>query len=664
MKTAFVWQVFRTRARVILVGCAAFLLTTNAVFPADGTSEGLGSNRANRTNANAFIQPKTLAALLTLNPEQLEQVDLALINLLCAEGLSGSKDLDLEFSIRTLNGWAAHVENETKRNQHLFDEHPERFKNSLAYYRMAMLATVLVKDLQIQYNPEREKQLENGHILKREDEKSFFADSKDVFIHGLLGDKHYGTCASMPFFYAAIARRLGYPVTLATTATHFYVRYEEGNGKHLNVEATEHRAFLTPSDDEYKNPWEMRLTDDEVNGMRYLQPLSNKEIVGHSLLTRSTVQRSMKQYDKQAETWAIAARYLPQTPLWKEIIHDMQLIAKDEGEQERREALWNRVAQAYVPHGAGYAYFQDKKVRLHLLMNRSTDAAVIETAIKSFEDELRDYVKPFIESGDSRIIALKDDAQPQQQLVLQLATPSGKRVKIPADHLPPFERRMIPPELAQRVADKKLEDEEAILGEFWLFYDEQAQARQRGMQNAARRQMLQNGTGGTILIAKEQVPLEYWEGFPPDLEIRLQGINDPQQVVAEINAFYTQDYVRKHGRAPPDETIARQLAASPTYENMPPHVRNALVSDPAFGYKKLSPPDDEKSRKRWLEEQNAAAMREYLQRVNPPQSRFRLVPAAILNQQEGQQQQPIPPSSPLTPPLPLQDTSKSGKGQP
>lgn len=164
-----------------------------------------------QTNAPTFQQPKTFAELLALPPRQLEQVDVALINLLCAEGLRGSEDLDVDYFTRTLNGWAAHVESETKRNQHLFDEHPEKFKNSLAYFRMAMLATVLVQDLRIQYNPEREKQLENGHILRREDEKAFFADSKDVFVHGLLSGKHYGTCASLPFLYVAIGKRLGYP---------------------------------------------------------------------------------------------------------------------------------------------------------------------------------------------------------------------------------------------------------------------------------------------------------------------------------------------------------------------------------------------------------------------------------------------------------------------
>jgi hypothetical protein len=374
----------------------------------------------------------------------------------------------------------------------------------------------------------------------------------------------------------------------------------------------------------------------------------------------------MKQYEKQAETWATAARYLPNTPLWKEIVHDMQQIAKNEDEQEKRDALWSRVAQLYVPRGAGYAYFQDKKVRLHLLMNHSVDIAAIERAIKDFEKELGEYTKPFIEDGAGQVITLQ--AEPQPQLVLRYTAASGKQIKIPADYLPPFERRMIPPELSQRIADKKLEDEESILAEFWTFYDEQTQSRHRAMQNAARQRAHQSGTGGQILLAREQVPLECWEGIPPELETRLQGLNDPQKIVEEINAYYTQDYIRKHGRAPPDETVAKQLAASPAYENLPPHIRNALVSDPAFGYTKLNPPNDDEGRRRWLEEQNAASMREYLQRVNPPQSRIRLVPSSVLN---GNQPLPTPPppppnsqNPPLTPLPPLQENPKNGKGQP
>ena len=62
-----------------------------------------------------------------------------------AEGLRGSENLDVEFLVRTLNGWAYHVESETKRNLHRFTEHPEEFKNSLAYFRMGMIGTVTMK---------------------------------------------------------------------------------------------------------------------------------------------------------------------------------------------------------------------------------------------------------------------------------------------------------------------------------------------------------------------------------------------------------------------------------------------------------------------------------------------------------------------------------------
>lgn len=661
-----------------LAGASAYAADENPSNKPAGNSE---------TNAPNFKQPRTLAELLALPPDRLEKVDVALINLLCADGLRGSEDLDIDYFTRTLEGWAAHVESETKRNFHLFQEHPEKFRNSLAYFRMAMLATVLVQDLRIRYNPEREKQLENGHILRREDEKTFFADSKDVFIHGLLTGKHYGTCASLPFLYVAVGRRLGYPVTLATTATHFYVRYEEGNGKHLNVEATEHRAFLAPSDDEYKNPWELRLSDDEVKGMVYLQPMSNKEILGHSLLTRSAVLRSMKQYDKQAETWATAARYLPETPTWKEIIHDMQIIAKNEGEQERREALWNRVAQLYVPRGAGYAYFQDKKVRLHVLMNHSADTVAVEKAIKDFEKELGEYTKPFIEDGAGQVITLQAESQPQ--LVLRYIAASGKQVKIPADYLPPFERRMIPPELSQRVADKRLEDEESILSEFWAFYDEQAQARHRAMQQATRQRALQTGP---VLIARERVPREYWDSIPSQLQFRLSGLKDDQNIVNEMWAYRREEAareqeeqqrarmtargqamrtLRQHGISPP-QNFGAPKPAVPSVPQLPgaaqipiPEMYREWIT-PEIA-KRLSPGDI------WLlqqNERNLQAMqrgKELRQQMSGTSHsvplNFQLVPGSVLPGEPGA----LPPAvqkSLLTPQSPVQDNAQNTKGRP
>ena len=127
--------------------------------------------------------------------------NIAVIDLLCAEGLKGSENLNLQDTLNTLNQWTAYVKYEIDRNFHRFKEHPEESHNSLGEYRMGMLITVVQKDLNVRYNPERATpQLRH----EWEENDVFFADSKDVFIHGLLSTNHTGTCSSMPVLYAAI----------------------------------------------------------------------------------------------------------------------------------------------------------------------------------------------------------------------------------------------------------------------------------------------------------------------------------------------------------------------------------------------------------------------------------------------------------------------------
>ncbi len=426
-------------------------------------------------------QPSSFGDLLKMNADQLEKTDIALINFLCAEGLAGTKNLDIQKSLETLDQWVQYVEMETKRNYHQFEEYPEKFKKSLARYRMAVMAAVLTKQLGMQYNPEREKQLENGHGFRTEaDELSFFADSSDVFLHGLLSENRYGTCASMPFLYVAIGRRLGYPVTIATTRSHYYVRYEEENGKHLNVEATEHRGFVTPSDDEYRNPWEMHLPQEEIDGEGMLRPLSNKEILGHILATRAACLRSAGRHKEEADAWATAARFLPNTSRWKEIVQNMQGAAKFDEDKKWRQTLWKEVTGYRIPQGPGFAYFQDKKVRLHFFMNQSLDRTAIERAIKDFKGELAEYSGKFVKNSDSppRLnLPLQSQGQPGKRLVLKYGTPWGKEVAIPADFLPPFEFGEIPQDLKSRITQLKLEDADSILEVMWRYYDDMAQAK-------------------------------------------------------------------------------------------------------------------------------------------------------------------------------------------
>ena len=152
---------------------------------------------APKSNANSSKTPAdekwTLAALLALKPHQLEGLDIGLTNLLCAEGLRGSENLDLDKSLDRLDDMATRVRLETDRNMHRFRSNPAGYENSEPYYRMAMLVTVLQQDFGIIYNPDRVTPV---GVFESNDK--FFADSRDVFIHGLTGETKSGTCSPFP----------------------------------------------------------------------------------------------------------------------------------------------------------------------------------------------------------------------------------------------------------------------------------------------------------------------------------------------------------------------------------------------------------------------------------------------------------------------------------
>ena len=53
--------------------------------------------------AEAEQQPRTLKELLALPSDQIEKVDIGLMNLLCAKGLPGAEDLNVEQCLKTLD---------------------------------------------------------------------------------------------------------------------------------------------------------------------------------------------------------------------------------------------------------------------------------------------------------------------------------------------------------------------------------------------------------------------------------------------------------------------------------------------------------------------------------------------------------------------------------
>ena len=129
---------------------SAFVLTATIAFADTNTA---GSNQIISTNL--FVSPTNLAQLLALPPEQLDKVDIAVMNLLCAEGLHGAEDMDVPQLLKTLDSWALWISINTKRHYYRFVNDPKDFNNSEGDFRMAFLSSTLQQQFGVLYNPAR-----------------------------------------------------------------------------------------------------------------------------------------------------------------------------------------------------------------------------------------------------------------------------------------------------------------------------------------------------------------------------------------------------------------------------------------------------------------------------------------------------------------------------
>ena len=78
----------------------------------------------------------------------------------------------------------------------------------------------------------------------------------------------------MPVLYVAIGRRLGYPLRLATTKSHLFIRWE-GAGERFDLEAT--GKGMNRDDDEHFKQWPYPVTEEEIQADGYLKSLTPVE---------------------------------------------------------------------------------------------------------------------------------------------------------------------------------------------------------------------------------------------------------------------------------------------------------------------------------------------------------------------------------------------------
>jgi hypothetical protein len=237
--------------------------------------------------------------LVWYSDEELSRLDIAAVNLACAADLPGAEQIDEDRCLFTLDYWARTVKRYTEQHWRQFRRKRYDYHNSEPYFRMLCLITVLQRDMGVHYNPD-----------KIPAEAVF--DTADSFIHGVIQGPG-GTCATMPVVYAAVGRRLGYPLKLVEAkgegAHHGFARWDEGNGKWMNIEATS--GFGCPPDDHYRTG-RYALTPEHEEAGLFLKSKTPKQELASFLVERAHRWRESGNQRQCVDSFACASALVPE----------------------------------------------------------------------------------------------------------------------------------------------------------------------------------------------------------------------------------------------------------------------------------------------------------------------------------------------------------------
>jgi hypothetical protein len=210
-----------------------------------------------------------IAKLLHLSPSEIARCDIAEMNLICAYGLTGKHDIEMEAMLKLLDVWTKRCQTYITQKTSVYHANPNKFC-SFAKFRVMAIAQVLTKQLGVRYNPRIEGQ--PGEHVKP------ITDPQDTFIHGILGARRTGTCATLPIVMIAIGRRLGYPLKLVIAPGHLFCRWDSPDER-FNIEYDELGMSFHP-DDHYKEwpfKWPQAIHDQERVKPFYLISLSPQQ---------------------------------------------------------------------------------------------------------------------------------------------------------------------------------------------------------------------------------------------------------------------------------------------------------------------------------------------------------------------------------------------------
>src|ERR1043166_3801554 len=271
---------YKFRALAAVAALAAPIYALSSRQPSPVSIATLAQSSA----ASMGTELRHLSEVLLATPARLAGSDVARLNLICTEGLPGADGLDLDKCLPELARWAERISDPTSPEQ----------------------------------------------------SDDFFADSRDLFLHGLLGPSRRGTCSSMPVLYVALGRRLGYPLKLVTTKAHLFARWDSPSER-FNVEAT--GKGMNRYDDEHFKGWPFPITDEEMRLHGYLKSLSPTEEAALFLSLRGNCLRHAGRLQEALTAYSCAARLAPGALAYHYLHADAQ------------QACWTASPKAFTPKG-------------------------------------------------------------------------------------------------------------------------------------------------------------------------------------------------------------------------------------------------------------------------------------------------------------------------
>ena len=220
---------------------------------------------------------------------ELAKLDVADLNLACAEGLPGTERLDWRLCRTKLDDWAERCRDFTTRVMYGFQR--DNGTESEAQYRVVAMVTHLQRDLGVRYHPQR---IAPDAVFQPE----------DSFVYGIIqGDG--GTCGSLPILYAAVGRRLGYPIKLAATRNHLFCRWDAGaDGERFNIEGSGHGVSFF--DDAHYRTGHYEMPAETIRACGYLESLTPREELASFLCQRGECWKQEKNYREAIDAYAWA----------------------------------------------------------------------------------------------------------------------------------------------------------------------------------------------------------------------------------------------------------------------------------------------------------------------------------------------------------------------